>query len=256
MKHLLVYCFLLSFILPGFPSLVSAQETEQAAEGQQSVEEDIFRVIEPDLKEEESLDNVEPGPLKEGPEDFAVPVAVEQASTRAGGGVVMYSYFIGFSGFYDIILDKQSGDLIHIRLASDFTTTTGEGSNLSINRTLLNADYRIDLSFLDNSYGGAGLGYGQSSLSYSNTNTGASYSASGGGLFIIGSIGWNKYWKWLTNRHIFLDLGFNMGLYVSYKDDYDETEISDETNHRDIVNTGWEAAQQLMQLSVSFGGTF
>ncbi len=262
MKQLMRYCIavcclILTLIPPAFArDQVSTVNRPIQATGEISPsDDDIFRSTEPGLDTgEDPFGSTEPGLSK--PELVVAPGQTGNSSSRAGGGIVIFSYFAGFSVFYDFIPDRQSGNLLHSRFAMDFTTTAGEGSDLSINRNLLSIDYRISLSNLKGAYGGLGLGYGQSSLSYTNNNTNASYSASGGGLFALVNTGWIKTWKWQSHRQIFLDLGFYLGSYILYEEDYDETRISNETNHRDIVNTGWEASQQLMQISLSFGGTF
>jgi hypothetical protein len=240
MKFKSIFCFLFLLMTIGCFSFSHAQD---AGAEVQPEEEDIFKSteIEPEEPEVESTE-----PLLE----------IEMPTSRAGAGIVMFSYFAGYMVFYDFKLNAQSKSLIHSSLTSDFTTASGEGSELNINRTLLNVNYRIPFSFLENSFGGLGIGYGQSQITYTNTNTSKSYSASGGGLFAIGSVGWEKFWKWLDTRHIFLNLAFNLGSYLTYEDDYDETKVSNETNHRDIVTTGWNDSQQIVHFSVSFGGTF
>jgi hypothetical protein len=182
--------------------------------------------------------------------------AIVKPLNKIGGGLTLFSYFVGLTGFFDHTLNRETGSLLHTRLIIDATSVSSEGTSLSINRTFINANYRIPLTLIRNMYSGVGLGYGTAALVYKNTQTGKTYSASGGGLFLTGNLGWEKYWNRTANRQIFLVISFSIGSYLAYNDDYDETQISSQTNHRDIVNAGWAEAQQVNHFLVGFGGTF
>ena len=182
----------------------------------------------------------------------------QEQRQRIGGGMSLspLSYFFGVIAFYEFKLDSSSPYNLRAQTVYDFATVTGEGTSMGITRLFIDAKVEIPLETIKHSYVGFGGGYGQNTLSYNNINTGQSYSANGGGLYAIGEIGYDKYWDWQETRQVALNVGLDLGFYLVYNDDYDENRISNVTNHRTIVNEAWSAAQQIIRLNVSFGGTF
>lgn len=181
---------------------------------------------------------------------------VMKTDRKVGGGLVLFSYFMGLHAYFDFTLPPGSSDTIHTQIIIDSAAASSPGTTLSINRTFILATYRFPLSSFEGAYVGAGGGYGQSRMTYDSTDTATSYAASGGGLFGMGEFGLEKYWDWNVDRLVRVNAFISYGLYISYSDDYDETRISDRTNHREIVNTGWNASKEIIHLGMGFGGTF
>lgn len=222
-----------------------------------AAEEDEFDPIENTSPAVESVSDEEVVENEEASVTTMTEIAPENtADKKIGGGISQFLYFTGVTAFFDYHLDPQTSDYMQFRVIYDFTSTAGTNSSLAINRIFLAADYKFPLKKIKSAYAAVGGGYGQSTLAYKNSGTGQTHSAVGGGLFVNGEIGWEKYWKVQQDRKIFFTAGLNVGFYVVYSDNYDESKISDQTDHRAIVNEGWTAAQQIIQMMAGFGGTF
>ncbi len=180
---------------------------------------------------------------------------IDQTGTtfaRLGAGITTFNVFTGLYFVFDYFLNRDIKSAIRTQLAVDYTSVDSEGTKLNISRQCLTVSYNRLLPVLSDIYGGLGLGFGQSNMTYHNTNNDNKYDADGGGLFLMGEIGWKKVWKYHEHREFGLNVGLQSGVYIGYSDNYDETKVSNQTNHRDIVNTGWQASQQLSRFVVGF----
>lgn len=97
---------------------------------------------------------------------------------------------------------------------------------------------------------GGGGGISQHQLSYKNNTSGNSYDAAASGVFLLAETGYELNLSMEEYRQIGFQFGFQLGTFIVYDDGYDETEISNKTNHRNIVNEGWNAAKHISRFII------
>ena len=168
---------------------------------------------------------------------------------RLGLGVDIDEYFSGLALSFDYPIEFHLARLIHAQLILDFTSVDSEGTRLLISRRLLSVLARDYIESEFQIYYGFGGGIGQNELTYTNINTDQRYQATGLGVFIQAEIGIEREWFFRKKKKLFLSAAFQPALFLMYNSGYDETRISDLTNHRRIVNSGWSAARRITPIT-------